>query len=390
MTLSAFLVIFSLLTPGFLSIKEKNKLSHSEYEGITQLNGLVDSVTVYRDERGMPHIYASNEHDLYLVVGYVSAQERLWQMDLIRRTTAGRLSEIFGKSFRQVDIISRCLNMTEKSKIILQHEDPEIIACLEAYTEGINQYISSCKKLSCEFRILSYKPEPWCLEDIVNIIGLMGWSLGSRNLTAELFNYQLVRKTGAERASALIPDWDIDSEIVYPGFELDDSLISGLRSFILSFDKVKSLGVPSFSGSNNWAVSGDKSETGKPILSNDMHLPLNNPALWIQMHQVVHGKLNVTRVVIPGEPFVVAGHNEKIAWGMTNLMVDDVDLYTEKINPGNPDQYFFNGEWKELVKKAEIIKIRGGRQDTVTIRYTHRGPVISGLLNLDHVSQKVK
>ena len=110
-------------------------------EGIARLPGLNDSVTVCRDERGMPHIYASGEHDLYLATGYISAQERLWQMDLIRRTTTGRLSEIFGKSFLQVDIISRCLNMSEKSKLIIQNEDPEIIACLEAYTEGVNSYI---------------------------------------------------------------------------------------------------------------------------------------------------------------------------------------------------------------------------------------------------------
>ena len=201
----------------------------------------------------------SNEHDLYLAVGYISAQERLWQMDLIRRSTEGRLSEIFGKSFLQVDIVSRCLRMPEKSKLIIQNEDPGIIACMEAYAEGINLFITTCNKLPVEFKILSYRPEPWSLVDIVNIIGLMGWSLGSRNLTAELFNYQLVRKVGAEKASTLIPDWDIASEIVYPGFKLDDTLISRARSLILSFDRVKSLGVPSFSGSNNWAVSGKRS-----------------------------------------------------------------------------------------------------------------------------------
>ena len=108
------------------------------------------------------------------------------------------------------------------------------------------------------------------------------------------------------------------------------------------------------------------------------------------MHQVVPGKLNVTGVVIPGEPFVVAGHNEKIAWGMTNLMLDDVDLFTERINPENPDQYFFNGEWKELIRKTEIIRIKGGKQDTVIIRFTHRGPLISGLLNLDNIPPRIK
>lgn len=390
MILTGLLVVLTTLTPGFTSSPGKVSKTSQQYEGIITAPGLTDSVTVYRDERGMPHIYAANEHDLYFAVGYISAQERLWQMDLIRRSTEGRLSEIFGKSFLQVDIISRCLKMTEKSRLILQNEDPAIISCMEAYAEGINLFINSCKKLPLEFRILSYKPEPWSLEDIVNIIGLMGWSLGSRNLTAELFNYQLVRKVGAEKASTLIPDWDIASEIVYPGFELDDTLISRARSLILSFDRVKSLSVPSFSGSNNWAVSGNRSETGKPLLSNDMHLPLNNPAIWMQMHQVVPGKLNVTGVVIPGEPFVVAGHNEKIAWGMTNLMVDDVDLFTERINPENPNQYFFNGEWKDLIRNTEIIRIKGSKQDTVIIRFTHRGPLISGLLELDNISLRIK
>lgn len=383
-----FLFLLATLLP--VSFSDAGEKSSSRYENVIALAGLSDSVIIYRDERGMPHIYALNEHDLYMAVGYVSAQERLWQMDLIRRSTNGKLSEIFGKSFLQADIISRCLRIPEKSAKILKDQDPDIIECLQSYTDGVNQYINTCKKLPVEFRILSYKPGPWILEDIVNIIGLMGWSLGSRNLTAELFNYQMVRKLGAEKAASLIPGWDVASEIIYPGFRLNDTLISAVRSLIVSFDQIKNLGVPSFSGSNNWAVSGTRSITGNPLLSNDMHLPFNNPAIWMQMHQVVPGKLNVTGVVIPGEPFVVAGHNEKIAWGMTNLMVDDVDLYTEKINPGNPGQYFFNGEWKEMTAKEEIIRIRGGKQEMAVIRFTHRGPLITGLLNLDHISPKIK
>jgi len=388
MILAAFLVF--LTSPVFFQSSVAGNSTHSGYEGMLAVDGLTDTVTIYRDERGMPHIYASNEHDLYLAVGYVSAQERLWQMDLIRRSTSGRLSEIFGKSFIQVDIISRCLRINEKSGKILENEDPSIIACMQAFVEGINFFVINCKTLPPEFRLLSYRPEPWSLEDIVNIIGLMGWSLGSRNLTAELFNYQLVRKTGAEKASSLIPDWDLATEIVYPDFVLNDTLISEARSLISSFDRIISLGVPLFSGSNNWAVSGERSETGKPLLSNDMHLPLNNPSIWLPMHQIVPGKINVTGVIIPGEPFVVAGHNEKIAWGMTNLMVDDIDLYTERINPENRDQYYFNGQWRDLKKITEIIKIRGGKQNQVTIGFTHRGPVITGLINPDNLPSRVK
>ncbi len=388
MILTTFLVFIASMV-SFQSPDDVDKSLYG-YEGTLILDGLKDTVTVYRDERGMPHIYAENEHDLYLAVGFVSARERLWQMDLIRRSTTGRLSEILGKSFLQVDLISRCLQITEKSRKILENEDPAVVTCMKAYVEGINLFIANCRKLPLEFRLLSYSPEPWSLEDIVNIIGLMGWSLGSRNLMAELFNYQLVRKAGAEKASSLIPDWELASETIYPDFVLNDTLISETRSLVSSFEKIMPLGIPLFSGSNNWAVSGERSETGKPILSNDMHLPLNNPSIWMQMHQVVPGKINVTGVIIPGEPFIVAGHNEKIAWGMTNLMVDDVDLYTEKINPENHDQYYFNGQWKDLVKKTEIIEIRGGRPDTVIISYTHRGPVISGLINPDNMPSKVK
>ncbi len=358
------------------------------YNGVLTVSGLSDSVTIYRDERGMPHIYAANEHDLYMATGYVSAQERLWQMDLIRRSNSGRLSEIFGKSFIQTDIISRCLQTKEKSRRILENEDPSVLDFLQAYIEGINFFISNCRKLPLEFRLLSYSPEPWSLEDIVNLIGMMGWSLGSRNLMAELFNYQLVRKVGPEKASTLIPDWNLATEVVYPDFVLSDTLIAETRCLVSAFEKKIPLGVPCFSGSNNWAVSGERSETGKPLLSNDMHLTLNNPSIWLEMHQVVPGKLNVTGVVIPGEPFVVAGHNDRIAWGMTNLMVDNIDLYAEKINPENHSQYYYNGEWKELVKKTEVIKIRGGRQDTVTICYTDRGPVISAMNNPGNMSAR--
>ena len=388
---SGLLLITAVLTSGFIPPPHKSGKSSPQYDGIIYLTGLSDSVTVYSDERGMPHIYANNEHDLYLAVGYISARERLWQMDLIRRGAYGRLSEIFGKSFLQADIFSRCLRIDEKSKLILKNEDPEIVACLQAYADGVNAFINSAgRKLPLEFKLLSYTPEPWSLEDILSIIGLMGWSLDAGNLTAELFIYQLARKVGSEKAFSLIPDWKTVTNIAYPDFEINDTLISLTRSIVASFDQIIKLGVTAFSGSNNWAVAGNRSETGKPLLSNDMHLSLGAPGIWIQMHQVIPGKLNVTGVVIPGEPFIVAGHNDKIAWGMTNLRVDAVDLYAERINPENRNQYFLNGDWKEINGKAEIIRIKGGKNDTVNIRFTHRGPIISGLINLDNIPKKIK
>ncbi len=186
--LSGLIIILATPASGFISSPGKTGRSSPQYEGVIVTPGLYDSVTVYRDERGMPHIYASSEHDLYMAVGFVSAQERLWQMDLIRRSTTGRLSEIFGKSFLRADIFSRCLQIKEKSKLVLENEDPEIVACMQAYTDGVNSFINSAgKRLPLEFRILSYKPEPWSLEDIINITGLLGWNLDSRNLLAEIF-----------------------------------------------------------------------------------------------------------------------------------------------------------------------------------------------------------
>ena len=386
---SVLFLLTGVLTSGFVSSPDKTGKYCPQYEGTITIPGLKDSVMIYRDERGIPHIYATCEHDLYLATGYVTAQERLWQMDLVRRSTSGRLAELFGKNYRETDILARCLRIREKSEQILKNEDPEIVACLQAYADGVNAFIDEPgKKLPFEFRLLSYKPEPWTLADITSIIGLMGWNLASKNLEDELFNYDLVLKAGAEKASEMIPDWEITPQVVYPDFQLDDTLISEVRTLIASHDRIDKLGVTASSGSNNWAVAGKKSETGKPLLSNDMHLSLSNPGIWIQMHQVVPGKLDVTGVMIPGEPFIVAGHNECIAWGLSNLCSDDIDLYAERINPENPDQYLFNGGWKDIIRTNEIITVKHGEQDTVTIRFTHRGPILSGLLDIKNTSLK--
>jgi penicillin amidase len=375
----------------FLIVSGIKRSGRPEYKGDINIPGLTAEVTVYRDERGMPHIYASNEHDLYMSVGYVMSQERLWQMDLIRRATTGRLSEILGESMIQTDLFLRSLNMPAKSIVVIKNEDPAVIDCLKAFTDGVNCFITaSGANLPPEFRILGYKPDPWKLEDIANIIGYMGWDLAASNLSADLFNYRLFSKLGYNKGSSLIPDFKAVSSYAFPDFRLSDTALKSAQDFISSLDKLKTLGIVSFSGSNNWAVSGSKTETGKPVFSNDMHLGLSSPGIWIEMHQVIPGKLNVTGVLVPGEPFIVAGHNEKIAWGMTNLMVDDIDLFMEKINPDNHIQYYYNNEWKDLKIRKEIIKIKGGKSDTLSLEFTHRGPIISDFRGIDEASLSMR
>lgn len=382
-TLKVILYVFAVLVAviiisGLILISGIKRGALPHYEGEKILSGLGSEVTVYRDERGMPHIYAENEHDLYFAVGYIMAEERLWQMDLIRRATTGRLSEIFGKDYVQIDLFLRSLDMTAKSKIVLADSPGEIIDCLRAYSDGVNKYINDAgKKLPPEFRILAYRPDPWTLEDLANIIGYMGWDLASGNLSSELFYHKLIKKVGMDRAVQLIPDWKADKSAVYPDFSLDEKTIEEVRKILDGVDKLQAMGISTFSGSNNWAVTGSRTETSKPILSNDMHLSLGSPGIWIQMHHVIPGSLNVTGVVVPGEPFIVCGHNEKIAWGMTNLSVDDIDLFAEKINPADTNQYFFNGEWRNMIIREEVIKIKGEEDQVLKLRFTHRGPVIS-------------
>ncbi|MDX9928738.1 MAG: penicillin acylase family protein [Bacteroidales bacterium] len=367
-----------------LFIGSLRKAAIPVYDGTLTLRGLDEEVMAHFDERGMPHIYAGTEKDLYYATGFLMARERLWQMDIIRRATRGTLSEIFGKDYVETDLFLRSLCMTEKSKIILANSAPEIILMIEYFCDGVNRYITDAgRKLPPEFRILRYRPEPWTPEDVTNIIGYMGWDLASGTLAEDLFNYRLFSKLGDAGAEKIIPDWRATRSYVYPDFSIDEALLKEAQIFVSGSERLAPLGIFSFSGSNNWALTGTRTTTGKPLLSNDMHLGLSTPGIWMQMHQVVRGRLNVTGVAVPGQPFIVAGHNENIAWGLTNLMVDDIDLFLEKTDTSMPGSYFFNGNWMEMERREEIIKIKGGDEEHRTLLFTHRGPVISGMRNID-------
>jgi penicillin amidase len=376
-------LIVTVFLAGMIIVPSLRRSGLPDLNGEKAISGLTADVKVIRDERGVPHIYASNEHDLYFMTGYITAQERLWQMDMVRHATQGRLSELFRRDMTETDHFLRALGMSRKSQMVLEKEDPVVLEALEAYTGGVNRWIEETgRKLPPEFRVLGYQPEPWTLTDIANIIGFIGWDLASSNLSDEIKNYRLGRKLGPEKASELIADWKHVDEVVFPGFELDDKLLEEALAAVGSLKEMEEMGIVSLSGSNNWAVSGSRSETGKPILSNDMHLGLNVPGFWMQVHQVIPGRINVTGVLFPGEPFIVAGHNERIAWGLTNLSVDDIDLFVETVD-STGSKYLYNGEWLPLRTSEEIIRITSDSSQTRTIRYTHHGPVISGMRGID-------
>ncbi len=377
---------------GILYVRQLSRKGLPDYNTEVKLEGMLGEVTVYRDAYAVPHIYADNEQDLYRATGYIMAQDRLWQMDLFRRATTGRLSEIFGQDLVDTDLLMRALRIPRKSQLVLERQSQEIRGVLEAFADGVNQFIENHQdNLPLEFSLLGYKPEDWAPEHTLNLIGYMAWDLAFPWSSESLF-FKIAQKIGSEnpKLSELIPDLSLQKTLAYPEFGLDktetersSSLLDS--SLLNSSRKLEELGLVVFAGSNNWAVSGKKSATGKPLFANDMHLGLFIPGIWYQMHQVIEGKLNVTGVCLAGAPAVVAGHNQRIAWGMTNAMVDDMDFYLETIHPENPNQYLFNGEWREMEVRTEQILIKGGDIAEKTIRFTHRGPIISGFKGIsDH------
>ncbi|MCK4746910.1 MAG: penicillin acylase family protein, partial [Bacteroidales bacterium] len=371
-------IIVLALAAGMIFLNSLKTRAVPDYNTGVDLESLTRPVTVYRDSFGIPHIYAENEPDLYRTTGYVMAQDRLWQMDLLRRVTTGRLSEVLDPGLVNADQLFRALNFPEKSKLVLSETDPEILACIDAFTDGVNQFIDQNRKnLSFEFALLGYEPEPWEPIHTANMIGYMSWDLASGwGPEMALFKMQQVLEDSLFRE--LLPNMKYQSTPVFPEFmtvENDLEIISIIDDAIGIVDN---LGLQVFEASNNWAVSGTRSETGIPLMANDMHLGLMAPGPWYQMHQVVEGKLNVTGVALPGSPYIIAGHNEDIAWGMTNVAVDDVDFYLETINPNDSNQYLLDGQWRDMQVVEEEIMVKGKDDPEIRVNlFTHRGAVVS-------------
>jgi penicillin G amidase len=385
--LVASILLTIILAGAFGYIRHIATKGIPDYDGEIMLNGLSGEVTVYRDEFAVPHIYAKTEKDLYMAVGYCMAQDRLFQMDLIRRVTSGRLSEVVGEKAVGVDHLMRALRIPEKSRLIMSKSDTVLLEAMEAFSSGVNQYISSHEdKLPVEFTILGYVPEKWKPVHSFNVVGYMAFDL-STGWKTELLFHKILEKVGEKSMQEILPDIRNYREVIYPEFAKQnvDSLPG--KTLLSSTRMLGQMGLTVFNGSNNWVVSGEKSTTGKPILANDMHLGLNSPGIWYQMHHVVESEgINSTGVVVPGQPLITAGHTNKIAWGFTNVMVDDMDFYLEKINPDNPDEYEFNGKWRKMKVRKEKIEIKGGKVVEKKIQFTHRGPVISDLKHLSGTS----
>jgi penicillin amidase len=374
--LSILVLLLLAVASGYIFIRHISHRAIPDYNEDIKLRGLHAPVEVYRDSFAIPHVYARDEHDLYMAVGYLLAEDRLWQMDMLRHVAEGRLSEIFGKDYTDADVLLRALRFRDKSEKILAQADPSSLEALNAFAEGVNQFIANNDhNLPPEFTILKYKPEKWEPFHSLNMIGYMAWDLKAG--WSEILLSTIRKTVDSLRYNQLLPDLLRAQPVVFPGNEQKVNTSALLPHMLLETASLQQLGADVLDGSNNWAVSGSKSNTGMPLLANDMHLGLSVPGIWYQMHQVVEGKLNVTGLVLPGAPVIICGHNDSIAWGMTNTYVDNLDFYEEKVNPNDSGQYGYNGEWRNFDVQKVIIKISSGEQVERTLRFSHRGPIVS-------------
>ena len=337
--------------------------------GLPQLDGSIAApglgarVEVLRDAHGVPHIRAQSLPDAMFAQGYVTAQDRLWQMDVSRRHALGTLSEVIGRRTLHYDIESRTLGLPRVAAQALADLDPSQRSLLSAYTRGVNAFIESHRsRLPVEFLMLRYQPQPW--RDVDSLaVALNLATLLSDSWQSDLMREHIIARLGKDLAADVFPDKSSLDEPVAevpspapPGAITSRSHFSGhnpdtefLPPTDLSFDRTPLEGL----GSNDWVVSGAHTKSGKPLLANDPHLGLSIPSEWYMVHLKAPG-LDVSGVSLPGLPFVALGHNEHIAWGATNTGTDVQDLYIESFNPRDPNKYLHNGEWIDAEVREEV------------------------------------
>jgi len=342
-------------------------------KGSVRLEGLDSPVEIFRDRWGVPHIYAGSVKDAMFAQGYVHAQDRLWHMELARRAASGSLAEIFGPVILDADRLLRRVGLRRAAEAELAQFAEAMRENVEAYAAGVNAFIEGNRnRLPPEFLILRFRPQPWMPVDGLTIGKFVGWSL-SGNWDTEIVRAWIVERLGPEEAARMEPGYPVGAPlIVPPGAEC-----RGLGAPLLEeLHKVQELVGAGGGGSNNWVVDGHKSVTGKPLLANDPHLPLQMPSIWYEVH-LNGGGANVIGASIPGIPGVIIGHNDRIAWGVTNTMTDGDDLFVEQINPDDPRQYAYGGKWVDGDIVREEIRVRGRREPVVEeVLVTRHGPII--------------
>ena len=384
-------VLLGIALPGAaLWLKYAMRDSLPVIDGEEHLAGLNTPVTVRRDGHGVPHIGAANLEDLFRAQGYVTAQDRLWQMDMARRSAAGELSEILGSKTLEHDRAQRLLQMratAERMAAALPERDRRYF---EAYAHGVNEYIATHgQHLPAEFRLLAYKPRLWRTADSI-VIGLSMVQTLDQDFYDKLSREHVAAKLPPDLVADLYPtvSWrDHPPTVAAPDLTqpqpeildvpLDESQATAADLLHLRGVLGKDNCTACQAGSNEWAISGAHTASGKPLLANDMHLNLGIPNLWYET-DLRSGDFHAEGVAIPGVPFIVAGHNDHYAWGMTALYGDTQDIYVETIN--DHGEYQTPEGWRPLEHQQETIAVRGGREEMLNVRLTNHGPILSPMI----------
>jgi len=358
------------------------------FDAELSFSGLKGRAEVYFDDRLVPHVFAENDEDLYFIQGYLHAKFRLFQLDLQTKAAAGRASEMAGKKAVQYDREQRRLGMVYAAENAVKEieKDPVSKAIFDAYTSGVNAYISSLKEpdIPIEYKLLNIKPERWSNLRTALLLKMMAKNLSSgtesdlANTNAKsIFMPDELRILYPQVPDSLVPIVPKGTVFNKPGIVpvkpvLADSLYLTKKDMVTAGEISK----PDVNnGSNNWVVAGSKTQSGAPILCNDPHLELSLPSIWYEI-QLVTPNSNAYGVSLPGSPFIIIGFNDSIAWGVTNSQRDVKDYYEIKFKDKSKAEYWFNGKWEKTIRKEETIKVKGGKDVIDTVAYTIFGPVM--------------
>jgi penicillin amidase len=354
------------------------RASLPQTNGTLALPGLEQPVRVIRDAHGVPTIVAGSRHDAYMALGYVQAQDRLFQMDMQRRAGAGRLSEAVGVAAVDIDRLMRTLGLYRHAAASLNAASDEFRAVLEAYSAGVNAFLHSGKTLPIEFTLLGYRPEAWSPADSLVIGKTLALQLAG-NYRQELRRARLALPPASGPALS-----STDLEDLFPEYPKDAPVtLSNLATMMqgLPMDALLDVLPEDHSpqrASNNWVVNGEHSVTGKPLLANDPHLDFAAPLVWYLV-RLIAPDLDTTGATTPGAPVVILGHNDRIAWGATTTSADVEDIFVEQLVPGDPKRYATPQGSAAFEVRQERVSIKGQAPQTLNVRETRHGPVISDL-----------
>jgi len=340
------------------------------HEGTVPVNGPAREVSILRDANAVPHIFADDPQDAYFALGYVHAQDRLWQMNFLRRLAAGRLSEVLGARTLEIDRFFRVLGLHRLARRQAEAMPPAVRLALDAYADGVNAFLKAqTGPLPPEFVVLGYRPEAWQASDSILWGRLMGMRLAF-NWREELLRLRMRERLPSDRIDALLGTESGMRPITVAGLaDTATALLAAIPEEALSF-----------SASNAWAVAGRRTASGKPILANDPHLGFGAPGLWY-LARIVSAGWEIAGATVPGVPFHLLGHNGRVAWGMTTTHADTEDLVVETIDPDNPGRYLTEAGPLPFETFQETILVNDADAEMQVVRHTRNGPVISDVLD---------